>query len=162
MAGNKKSGDDGEREVVALVPCPNCKKPLMLLPPNFPLFDVQCTGCSFRAQVKTNASKPKSVIFGAGWDIMEKVLKSGYLVPPLLANFRWLEKGESKQRILFFPFIPKSNLYKYTLAETASRANYRMFRYIDLLSLPHFVLYEGNGGHENVASVAELETDPIK
>jgi len=58
-----------------LVPCPNCAKKLMSLPKNFPLYDIQCTGCSFRAQVKTNNSKPKNEIFGAGWDIMSKVLK---------------------------------------------------------------------------------------
>jgi len=29
---NKEAGDVGEKEVVGLIPCPNCKKPLMLLP----------------------------------------------------------------------------------------------------------------------------------
>jgi hypothetical protein len=72
---NKKAGDVGEQEVVDLVPCPNCGKPLMKLPPNYPLVDIQCTGCTFRAQVKTNRSKPKSIVFGAGWDIVEKTLK---------------------------------------------------------------------------------------
>lgn len=62
-------------------------------PPNYPLYDVQCTGCSFRAQVKTNQSKPKAVVFGAGWQIMNKVLKSGYMTPPLFLNFKWSEKG---------------------------------------------------------------------
>ncbi len=85
---NKSAGDIGEQEVVDLVPCPNCQKKLMLLPVGYPLFDVQCTGCSFRAQVKTNRSKPKASILGAGWQIMDKVLKSGYLTPPLIANFK--------------------------------------------------------------------------
>ena len=106
MAGNQKAGDVGELEVVSLVPCPNCKKPLMKLPPNYPLFDLQCTGCSFRAQVKTNNSKPKDTIFGAGWEIMQKVLKSGYMVPPLFANFKWKEKNKNRQVIIFYPFIP--------------------------------------------------------
>lgn len=94
MSKNKVSGDEGEKEVVKLVPCPNCKKSLMLLPQSYPLFDVQCTGCSFRAQVKTNNSKPKNTIFGAGWEIIDKVTKSGYLVPPLIANFKWKEGVE--------------------------------------------------------------------
>lgn len=77
----KVSGDLGEQEVVDLVPCPNCSKKLMKLPSNYPLYDVQCTGCSFRAQVKTNQNKPKNIIFGAGWQVMSKVLKSGFMVP---------------------------------------------------------------------------------
>lgn len=142
MTGNKKAGDIGEKEVVDKVPCPNCKKPLMQLPPNYPLYDLQCTGCSFRAQVKTNNSKPKDEIFGAGWEIMEKVLKSGFMVPPLFANFKWKEKGEVKHSIIFYPFIPKSNLKKRQLSPTAHRANYKMFNYVGLSSLPRFIVYE--------------------
>jgi DNA-directed RNA polymerase subunit RPC12/RpoP len=93
---NKVAGHVGEQEVIAHVSCPNCGKSLMQLPPNYPLFDVQCTGCSFRAQVKTNQSKPKATILGAGWQIMDKVLKSGYMVPPLFLNFVWEEAGEVK------------------------------------------------------------------
>ena len=143
MGSNKESGDRGEQEVVDLVPCPNCQKKLMLLPKNYPLVDVQCTGCLFRAQVKTNATKPKPVILGAGWDIMEKVMKSGFIVPPLIANFKWVEKGIEKQEIRFFPFIPKENLRKYTLSVTARRANYKMFNYVGLDKLPCFTLYGG-------------------
>lgn len=142
MAGNKKAGDLGEKEVVELVPCPNCGKSLMLLPGGYPLFDVQCTGCSFRAQVKTNQSKPKKEIFGAGWQIMEKVLKSGFITPPLIANFKWKEKGKSKQEIRFYPFVPKKNLKKYQLPPTARRANYWMFNYVGLDELPYFIVYE--------------------
>ncbi|MDA1169284.1 MAG: hypothetical protein O3A36_03025 [bacterium] len=119
MAGNKQAGSDGELEVVALVLCPNCGKKLMILPPNYPLYDVQCTGCSFRAQVKTNQSKPKSEIFGAGWQIMDKVLKSGFLTPPLFVNFKWSDSTGLNQEIRFYPFIPKMNLKKYQLPPTA-------------------------------------------
>jgi len=141
MAGNKISGDLGEQEVVDLVPCPNCSKKLMLLPPNYPLVDVQCTGCMFRAQIKTNNSKPKAEIFGAGWEIQEKVLKSGYQMAPLITNFKWKEGDIEKQIISFYPFIPKINLRKRQLSSTARRANYKMFNYIGLNDLPHFVLY---------------------
>lgn len=89
MPNNKPVGDKGELEVVDLVACPNCGKKLMVLPPNYPLYDIQCTGCSFRAQIKTNQSKPKREIFGAGWEIMDKVLKSGYQIPPLITNDKW-------------------------------------------------------------------------
>lgn len=142
MSSNRESGDRGEQEIIDLVPCPNCQKKLMLLPPNFPLYDVQCMGCSFRAQVKTNQSRPKAVIFGAGWDIMDKVLKSGFITPPIFTNFKWIEKGEEKQEIKFYPFIPKKNLRKYQLLETARRANYKMFNYIGLDILPSFLMYK--------------------
>lgn len=142
MSKNKTAGDVGEKEVVDLVPCPNCAKPLMQLPPNYPLYDLQCTGCSFRAQVKTNNCKPKDEIFGAGWEIMEKVLKSGFMVPPLFVNYKWTEAKQAKQKIVFYPFIPKRKLKKRQLSAEAKRANYKMFNYTGLLSLPHFILYE--------------------
>ena len=141
MAGNKKAGDDGEKQVCKLVPCPNCGKKLIKLPPNYPLFDVQCTGCSFRAQVKTNNSKPKKEIFGAGWQIIEKVLKSGFITPPMIANFKWKDKLGVHQEIRFYPFVSKKNLKKYKLPPTAHRANYWMFNYVGLDVLPYLVIY---------------------
>ncbi len=141
MPSNQQSGDKGEKEVINLVPCPNCGKKLMALPKNYPLYDVQCTGCSFRAQVKTNESKPKAVIFGAGWDIMEKVLKSGFITPPIFVNFKWREGGKKKQEIRFYPFVPKSNLRKYQLSPKARRANYKMFHYTGMDKLPYFIVF---------------------
>lgn len=141
MTGSKKTGDSGEAEIVDLIPCPNCAKKLMLLPPSYPLYDVQCTGCSFRAQVKTSNSKPKSEIFGAGWDIIDKVLKAGFVVPSLIANFKWKDKTGTHQEIRFYPFIPKLHLKMRQLSPQARRANYRMFNYTGIDKLPHFVLF---------------------
>lgn len=137
MPNNKPIGDRGEIEVIELVRCPNCSKKLMTLPANYPLYDVQCTGCSFRAQIKTNHTKPKNTIFGAGWDILEKVLKSGFTVPPLIANFHW----DTGHEIRFYPFIPKHHLNMRILSPTARRANYKMFNYVKLDKLPFFVLF---------------------
>lgn len=114
----------------------------MVLPKNYPLYDVQCSGCSFRAQVKTNASKPKRVIFGAGWDIIDKVTKSGYLIPALIVNFKWTEKAKKRQEIKLYPFVPKANLVKYRLSEKHRQPLYWMYRYHGLHELPHFVLYK--------------------
>lgn len=139
---SQKLGDLGEEEVIKLVKCPNCGKHLIQLPTNYPLYDIQCSGCSFRAQVKTNNSKPKKEIFGAGWEIIDKVLKSGFTIPPLIVNFKWIEKGIEHQKILFYPFIPRLNLRKRQLSPTARRANYKMFNYTCLDKLPHFILYE--------------------
>ncbi|MCB1666037.1 MAG: hypothetical protein KDI28_09655, partial [Pseudomonadales bacterium] len=74
--------------------------------------------------------------------IMEKVLKSGFMIPPLFANFKYKNKGVECQTILFYPFIPKGNLKKRQLSATARRANYRMFNYKGLSKLPNFVVYE--------------------
>lgn len=131
-------GISGEKEVIEKVRCPNCNRKLMLLPTSYPLVDVQCTGCYFRAQIKTRLTTPKDTIFGAGWDIMEKTLKAGYPVPPLIVNF----KAKSSQQIRFYPFIPRGNIKKRTLSSAARRANYKMFNYIGLSKLPYFILYE--------------------
>lgn len=140
MANNKQSGDAGEQEVVNLAQCPNCESKLMLLPPSFPLYDIQCTKCLFRAQVKTSSGKPSDTIRGAGWDIYEKVLKAGHLAPPLIVNYRWTDKDGEHHEIRFYPFIAKENVQKYTLAPTARRANYRMFNYVRLNELPYIEL----------------------
>lgn len=141
MPNNTINGNHGEKEILDLIACPNCKKKLMALPASYPLYDVLCSGCSFRAQVKTNQCKPKDEVFGAGWDVMDKVLKSGFMVPPLFMNFKWSEDNEDNQVIYFFPFVPKVNLKKYTLAATAQNAGSKRFNYVGLLRLPHFILF---------------------
>lgn len=73
---------------------------------------------------------------------MEKVLKSGFMVPPLFANFKWKTPKGWAQEILFFPFIPKQHLKKYQLSATAKRANYKMFRYQEMDTLPCFVVFK--------------------
>lgn len=141
MPKNQAAGDQGEKDVINRVACPNCGKKLMALPRGYPMFDVQCTACVFRAQVKTASSKPKDVVYGAGWDILSKALKAGQVVPPLIVNFKWKEGRFNRQAIYFYPFIPKENLKSYRLAPTAKQAGYAMFNYIGLTDLPHFVLY---------------------
>ena len=133
----KKAGAVGEQEVVDLVSFPNCFKKLMLLPESYPLYDVQCTACSFRAQIKTNLCKPKPEILGAGWDIIDKVLKSGIITPSLIVNFKW----DSHQEIRFYPFIPKVHLKKRFTTIKKSGRELWMFNYVGLDKLPFFVLY---------------------
>jgi len=139
---NKITGDKGELEVIKHVECPNCSRKLMLLPNSYPLYDVQCRGCFFRAQVKsTNGSKPHDVIRGAGWDIINKVLKSGVLVPPLIVNFKWKQKNKQRQEIRFYPFIKKANLMNYTANIKSRERMYKMFNY-NLKGMKYYVLYE--------------------
>ena len=73
---------------------------------------------------------------------MDKVLKSGFMAPPLFVNFKWKEKINNKQEIRFYPFISKANLKKYQLSSSARRANYKMFNYVGLDKLPYFIVYE--------------------
>jgi len=141
MTTNKKAGDIGEQEVVKLVPCPNCKKDLMRLPPSYPLYDVQCTGCTFRAQVKTNQSRPKNIVYGAQWQIMEKVLKAGFISPALFLNFKWGESGSKKQEIRFYPFVPKENLKKRFTKIKKNERELWMFNYVGMDKLPYFTVY---------------------
>ena len=72
--------------------------------------------------------------------VIDKVLKAGFMIPPLIVNFKWKEKGKKHQKILFYPFIPKANLKKYKLSPKAKMANYKMFNYVGLNKLPHFEL----------------------
>ena len=136
------AGNLGELEVIGNVPCPNCRRALVQLPRNYPMYDVQCSGCSFRAQVKTCNSRPKDCVFGAGWDIVQKVLKAGFLLPPLFINFRWREGRVRRSQIIFFPFVPSTHLAKWTLSSQAKRAGYRMFNYVRLSELPQSVVFE--------------------
>lgn len=138
----KLSGDQGEKEVCDFVPCPNCQNKLVKLPAGFPMYDIQCSRCMFRAQVKTVNSQPKNQVFGAGWDIYSKVMKAGYLSPPLFINFKWLDRsGAANRRIDFYPFIAKDNISPYILSPTARRANYKMFKYVKLDKIPRIEMY---------------------
>lgn len=98
IVNNKIIGDEGEIEVTEKVLCPNCCKKLMLLPKGYPLYDIQCTACNFRAQIKSNNTSPKEIIRGAGWDIIDNAIKSGFLVPSLIVNFKWKDKGGKNRR----------------------------------------------------------------
>lgn len=47
----KQTGAIGEKEVIEHVRRPNCLARLILLPEGFPMYDVQCSQCLFRAQM---------------------------------------------------------------------------------------------------------------
>jgi DNA-directed RNA polymerase subunit RPC12/RpoP len=139
MISTQQIGLEGEQFITNHVDCPNCGKELMPMPKNYPLFDVQCTGCSFRAQIKTSQSKPKSIVRGAGYDVYEKTMKAGYMAPPLIANFYWKDKdGQEHREVRFYPFIPRANLKPFRLSKTHRQPNYAMFNYVGLDKLPYF------------------------
>jgi len=132
--------------VVDVVPCPNCRSKLVLLPPGFPLFDVQCTRCMFRAQVKTaRCAPPRDQIFGAGWDVLDKTRKTGQLIPPLIVNFQWPDKANGKERqvVYFFPFLTKDNIKKRQRSAAGQRPGYKEFNYVGLRddNMPRMMLF---------------------
>jgi hypothetical protein len=114
----------------------------MALPQSYPLYDIQCTACAFRAQIKTLRSRPATRIRGAGWEVLDKVLKSGFLVPPLIVNWIWTVGGKTNREIRLYPFIPRRSLHSYALSATARRPNYKMFDYKGMQRLPSLVLYK--------------------
>jgi hypothetical protein len=137
-----ESGKAGEHWVTRAIPCPNCQSKLTLLPPGFPLFDVQCSRCLFRAQVKTNRCRPKDQIFGAGWEILDKTLKTGQLIPPLLVNFEWSDKaGKKRHEVHFFPFLTKANIRRHKRSMRGQRPGYKQFNYVGLRNAPSVQLF---------------------
>jgi hypothetical protein len=142
----KAYGTEGEKEVISLIKCPNCGRELMSLPESYPLCDALCSACHFRAQIKTSSSSPykSKTVRGSGWDIMEKSLKAGALIPSLIVNYKWEEKGQKKQEIRFYPFVLKRNLSESLRSikqKNGKVRKYWMFDYIDLDSLPFLKLY---------------------
>jgi hypothetical protein len=144
MSKSHDSGAKGELEIINDFKCPNCKSKLLRLPACFPLFDVQCERCLFRAQVKTARCAPKDEIFGAGWDILDKNLKAGHLIPPLIVIFNWQDKKTRKlnSKVLFFPFLTMKNIRRRKRSHKGKRPGYREFNYIGLRDekLPQMVL----------------------
>ena len=144
------SGAKGELEIINDYKCPNCNSKLLRLPASFPLFDVQCQRCLFRAQVKTTTDcAPKDQIFGAGWDILEKNLKAGHLIPPLIVIFNWQDKKTKKlnKKIFFFPFLTeKKNIHHRKRSHKGKRPGYPEFNYIGLRdeTVPKMVLYDSS------------------
>ena len=136
----KNVGRTGEMEVVNLINCPNCDHRLFLLPPGYPIWDIQCSACLWRAQVKSQTSKPTDRVRGAGWDIMSAALKKGDSVPPLITNFKWTKNGIAKREIRLYPFI-KRNCLKPRMANIKSvNRLHRMFDY-NLKDTKHYVLF---------------------
>src|SRR5436189_501349 len=133
VTDRRANGDQGEAEVIKLVPCPNCESRLMKLPPSFPIYDVQCRRCLFRAQVKSAKCPPKGEVFGGGLDIMAHVKRAGALAPILITNFSWRIRGRIQQAIYLFPFIGAHNMRPRVRSQKGLRPGYREFNYVGLM-----------------------------
>ena len=141
---NRDRGTGGEVDVVEKLDCPNCGKALELLPSGFPLFDVQCTGCVFRAQIKTNRCRPKIQVYGAGHQVLSHFQRTGQLIPPLIVSFSWSAGRRRLQEMWFYPFLTNDNIKKRTRGVKGSRPGYKEFNYVGLLDehTPRVLLYK--------------------
>lgn len=144
--GHKKIiGDLGEEFVASRAPCPACGKSLTALPEGYPLFDLQCSACTFRCQVKATGKKPQNRIPGAGWAIFNAALRAGQQVPPLIYVANVGSTDGTPPSVRFFPFIPRSHLEKrQPFADGHKRATYLQFTYTKMDRLPSFVLNAKN------------------
>lgn len=70
-------------------------------------------------------------------------MRSGQLIPPLIVNFSWIERGKPRQQILFYPFLTRDHLRKRVRGTHSSHAGYHEFNYIRLSDprTPRVVLY---------------------
>jgi hypothetical protein len=140
----KQIGDRGEDEIVELIPCPNCTSRLMKLPQSYPLYDLLCSSCTFRVQVKTSSSNPTNtfVIRSGGWKILEHWLKAGQPMPQLIVNFHWVDKKtqEEKREVRFYPFIWRKNV-KPRIANIKSQNRKHEMYDFNLRGLVYYILY---------------------
>jgi hypothetical protein len=136
------TGDAGEEFVASSVPCPYCDRKLELLPKNYPLFDVQCSSCLFRAQVKTSKTPISGTIPGGGLKMKESARRLGILSPPIISVSNMKANKADERLVQFFPFIPESHTKKKPPLKDPKREHlkYRMFDYVRMNELPRFVL----------------------
>jgi hypothetical protein len=134
-------GTEAEAFVASHVACPSCGNALRPLAPGYPMYDVECTRCLLRAQVKRIAMAPRDRIRGASWDVLRHHVRTGHLLPPMFACFGWPSSAEEPQTVWFFPLIPVTNLRKRVLSERHQTPGRKMAEYVDMRAVPHFVVF---------------------
>jgi hypothetical protein len=75
--------------------------------------------------------------------VLDKTLKSGHLIPPLLLNFQWVDATTSKDRqeVYFFPFLTKNNVRRRQRSMSGQRPGYKEFNYVGLVNAPQMRLF---------------------
>lgn len=144
-------GEEAERFVVEHVRCPSCGSPLRQLPSGYPLFDLQCSACLFRAQVKRVQEKPRSRLRGGSWSVVSTYLRTGQLLPPMFVCFDWPRAQAEPGAVYFFPLVPAKNVVKRVLSpQHKTDAGRAMAEYRDMLSLPYQIVAIGETGDDSV------------
>lgn len=139
------SGAEAEAFVVERIACPSCGSALRPLPSGYPLYDVECTRCLLRAQVKRILAAPRDRIRGATWDVMSHHFKTGHLIPPMFACFGWPSGAPEPLTVWFFLLIPTANVKMRVLSDRhQTQPGRRMAEYVGMKSVPHFVVFEAD------------------
>lgn len=139
---NTESGERAVQFVLAEVSCPYCTKALMDLPRATPVYDVACSRCEFRAQVKSVETRKRSRIRGASARPLAGLRLAGKLSPPLIVVWQWDGEQRSADEVSLFPLVPWSHVRERVLpANHATMAGRLMVDYHDLVRLPHFTLF---------------------
>jgi hypothetical protein len=134
-------GEEAERLIAERVPCPSCGSALHQLVRGYPLFDVQCSKCLFRAQVKRVQEAPRNRLRGGSWNVVNTYLRTGQLLPPMFVCFGWPRLVAEPSSIYFFPLVPAKNVTKRVLSEAhKTDAGRAMVEYREMLSLPHQII----------------------
>jgi hypothetical protein len=155
MLNRATEGRQAEQFVVENVRCPSCDKALRELPRGYPLYDVECVRCLFRAQVKRVKAAPRDRIRGGSYDIPRHHLKTGHLLPPMFVCFGWETGADAPQEVWFFPLVPARNLTMRVLSERHATPGRSMAEYIGMRALPHAVVWQKN------AATASSTSAPI-
>jgi hypothetical protein len=134
-------GKEAERFVVDRVRCPSCGHRLLQLPPGYPLYDVACSYCLLRAQVKRILAKPRDRVRGASWEVMNHHIKTGHLIPPMFACFGWPAGRLEPEVIWFFPLIPTKHIEMRELSERHQTPGRRMTEYVRMREVPHMIVF---------------------
>jgi hypothetical protein len=129
--------------VVAHALCPYCGKTLACLPTATPVYDVACTRCEFRAQVKSVETPPRPRIRGASARPLAGLRLAGKLSPPIIVVWGWNGVERTAQSITLFPLVPWANIRERVLPlKHKTEAGRLMVDYHNLASLPQISLYE--------------------
>ena len=134
ITSKKELGDWGEKSVISLCICPNCKKQgtLKQLPPNFKCADIICDFCGYLAQVKTSSqdliNQIPDQILGAAWSAQKERMDASIYFPLFLVLFKSVREFSifylSKDLQNINMFVPRKPLSEY-----ARRAGWQGFLY---------------------------------
>jgi hypothetical protein len=137
-------GAQAERFVVQYLSCQSCGSSLRELPVGYPLFDVECVRCLFRAQVKRVKAGPRDRLRGGSFDLVSHHLKTGHLLPPLFVCFGWETGAATPGEVWFFPLVPAKNVKARILSERHSTPGRRMAEFVGMRALPHSVIWRSD------------------
>ena len=136
------SGEEGELWVRQHVRCPNCAKGWFeRYPSGYPLYDVYCLRCQFRAQVRKHylpASRSRHV--GASWEKIGASLTVGEPLPPIIYCHGWPSGAADPEEVFLYPFVPYS-VVKARAIKTGPQTGRNMTDYVGLRDVPRMLLW---------------------